>query len=452
MFIQLRDEIADQLALDRIQPPPTTLPQANEEDYLAATNTIFRYRPIDLLNYLETFWSTTHSQDRNLVGPRPPDETVRRALGEPMRIGSGPEVKNSGDRPEMPKAEIWPDTLPSPTSPYSAVIQKFVPAVPDPDTFTPEPTWKHLIYAYAIENTRIVEVFRRVLSEMLTGERLGRPNATVLSWLRTTEEMFFTDRLGHWIFSPVSRLREDTGAIRRNAYYRMFGLDLNHGMDDGRPYPYLKPEVANRDFVRTFEQLLREIWRAYVNRRNDSGPNSTDNAAMVDLVLRLQDMLRDRRLYGNLAREEFYCVATLSWFHLTVSTDNQVVELLHAQGNNPAERLRTIGERVGLPSHSRSYNYILMADKLSYILSRIENWDLDNDNVEGLYDDVNIVDNKIPSRIMLPIINHWSAATGRNLKEFVGASGSYIQETPSFAMPRSVTSGGNGHHSLTKAN
>ena len=35
--------------------------------------------------------------------------------------------------------------------------------------------------------------------------RLGRPGSTVLSWLRTTEELFFTDRLGHWIFSPVSR-------------------------------------------------------------------------------------------------------------------------------------------------------------------------------------------------------------------------------------------------------
>jgi hypothetical protein len=303
--------------------------------------------------------------------------------------------------------------------------------MPDPDNFPDpsnptqvvRPVWKHLIYAYAVENTRVFDILRRVLREILTGERLGRPNAVVLSWARTTEELFFTDRLGHWVLSPVSRLRDDGGAIRRNAYYRMFGMDLNHASEDNRPYPYPKPEAANREFARTFEQLLRETWRGYVDRRNYSGPNMTDDATLFDLTLRLRDMLRDRRIYGALAREEFYSVATLSWFHLTVSANNALVTLMQAQGNNAAERLRAIGERVGLPAHSRSYNYFEMADALSDIVCRIEYGQFNTiADVQQLYDlppnlggPPNLTDQ------MLTIINHWSAASGRNLKEFAGA-------------------------------
>jgi hypothetical protein len=328
-----------------------------------------------------------------------------------------------------------------------------IPPIPDPDNFPyipgqdAIPVWQHIIYAYAIENTRIVEIFRRVLREMLTGERLGRPNPTVLSWLRDTEELFFTDRLGHWIFSPVSRLRDDAGAIRRNAYYRMFGMDLNHGTEDGRSYPYSKPDAANRDFASTFEQLLRETWRGYTNRRNQIGMNSTDNAYLGDLVLKLHDMLRDRRMYGNLAREEFYSVATLSWFHLTVSANNQVVTTLQAHGNNAADRLRAIGERVGLPAHTRAYNYFLMANELSEILSQIETGALNANNTQNLYDDTIA---PRTTNTMLTVINHWSAATGRNLKEFVGAPGQYQPQT-TFAMPATlVQQGGNGYHSLVR--
>ena len=40
----------------------------------------------------------------------------------------------------------------------------------------------------------------------------------------------------------------------------MFGLELNHGTDDGKPYPYVKAEAANTEFVATFEEFLREVW------------------------------------------------------------------------------------------------------------------------------------------------------------------------------------------------
>ena len=53
--------------------------------------------------------------------------------------------------------------------------------------------WDHLIYAYMIENTRIYEIFRRVVHEFVHGERLGTASAETQHWLRNTEELFFRD-------------------------------------------------------------------------------------------------------------------------------------------------------------------------------------------------------------------------------------------------------------------
>ena len=147
-----------------------------------------------------------------------------------------------------------------------------------------------------IENTRAYEIMGRVISEYAQGERLGvlQQDASY-QWLRTTEELFYKDASPFQPFNLVSRIRPDIAATRRNAYYRMFGMDLNHGRDGAAAYPYIKPPVANREFVATFEEFLREVWRAIENANNLLANNPTDFPAIQDLALRLQNMLTARR-------------------------------------------------------------------------------------------------------------------------------------------------------------
>ena len=198
---------------------------------------------------------------------------------------------------------------------------------------------------------------------------------TTHQWLRTTEALFLSD----WPPAPidlVSRARPDLAASRRNAYYRMFGMDLNHGADGGQTYPYEKPPVANRDFVATLEEFLRLVWRAIENETNTSGPRETDPEAIADCALRLQNMLNARRGGAatglSLARDEFVHVSTLAWFHLTVQADTAVVVDLRAGGPSEEERLRLIGERVGVPAHGRSHSYFQIATPISILLTEIE--------------------------------------------------------------------------------
>ncbi len=282
--------------------------------------------------------------------------------------------------------------------------------------------WDHLIYAYMIENTRIHEIFRRVIWEYTHGERLGIPqNDATHQWIRTTEELFYKDASPFSPYNLVSRIRPDIGASRRNAYYRMFGMDLNHGRDGGPSYPYEKPTAANREFAATLEEFLREVWRAIENARNFLAGNPTDVQAILDLSLRLQNMLNARRggnpTRPNLARDEFVAVSTMSWFHLTVAFDTPIVRDLLATGPSPEERLRLIGERVGVPSHGRSHSYFIIAPLISTLLTEIELGRLDSiPEIETLFAPPPAGGTNPIRDDTSRIITHWSMITGRDLK------------------------------------
>jgi hypothetical protein len=278
------------------------------------------------------------------------------------------------------------------------------------------PVWDHLIYAYMIENTRAYEILGRVIAEYTQGERLGiirEPAA--YQWLRTTEELFYKDASPFQPFNLVSRIRPDIAATRRNAYYRMFGMDLNHGRDGNPAYPYVKPPVANREFVATFEEFLRQVWRGIENANNLLANNPTDFPAIQDLADRLENMLVARRGGAfdrpNLAREEFLAVAMAAWLDLTLSFDTPIVRELAASGPSPEERLRQIGERVGLPSHGRSHSYFLLARRVSTLLIGIERGDFnDRAGAETLAAPGLVRD------LAAEVIHHWSLISGRDLK------------------------------------
>ncbi|MEU0646041.1 hypothetical protein [Streptomyces umbrinus] len=309
------------------------------------------------------------------------------------------------------------------------------------------PVWDHLIYAYMIENTRAYEILGRVIAEFTQGERLGtlrRPES--YQWLRTTEELFYKDYSPFQPHNLVSRIRPDIAATRRNAYYRMFGMDLNHGRDGSPAYPYIKPPVANREFVATFEDFLRQVWRAIENANNQLAANPTDFSAIQDLADRLENMLTARRGGAvdqpNLAREEFLAVQLMSWIDLTLSFNTAIVEDLTATGPSPAERLRQIGERVGLPPHARSHSYFKLARQVSTLLTALERGDFnDRSGAETLAADGYVRD------LVSDVIHHWSLISGRNLKAMPTTPTPSYQAAvmpQSSAMPGAVAAAPNG--------
>jgi hypothetical protein len=274
--------------------------------------------------------------------------------------------------------------------------------------------WDHLIYAYMIENTRIYEIFRRVVQELLFGEKLGIPSVQTQRWLRSTEELFFRDPPPFTITNVSSHIRPDLRETRRNAYQRMFGMELNHGNDDNTPYKYTKAEAANNEFFSTLEELLREVWVGHINRSTTSGANPTDNAKIEELAHKLHDMLITRRQSGNLSREEFFFVTMMSWFHLTVDSNLPIITDLRADGTSAEQRLFKIAQLVGLPAHGLSRSYFEVAEALSSLLIGIESGALHVPGAAPVFYDPSVPNSL--ATVMTTIITHLSIITGHDIK------------------------------------
>ncbi|WP_280309876.1 hypothetical protein [Nocardia abscessus] len=369
-------------------------------DGLTRARMLFNIHPLQLHRYMEEAWSA--------AGLTPPGTSAAFLGNVNIRgiYGLNPHFTGpSGTLGSLiPPTAVSLPTFPGPvaTSGGSAIA---------PPANLP---WDHLIYAYLIENTRIVPIFRRVCDIFAHHELLEVPSDEARLWLRTTEELFNADAPRFHISSISSGLRPDAEAIRRNVYGRLLGMDLNHGRPDDQPYPFVRGTGSNKAFVEHWERFLGEVWQGYLNRKNSSGENSEDPEAVAQHAEALARMLQARRLGGNLAREEFTAVAMMSWLHLTVEFDTPIVETLKSTAPSPAERLRKIGDRVGVAAHPKSRNFFDMAEEASELLRAIElNAFNSSATVHVLYDDAPA--NPARSRA-LAVINNWSAATGRDVK------------------------------------
>jgi len=285
------------------------------------------------------------------------------------------------------------------------------------------PAWDHLGYAYVLENTRVNQILRRVVREYRTGEGLGVPSVGTGRWLDATEALLFNAANPFPAWLSTSAVRSDPEAVRRNAYWRLFGMDLAFGTEDNRPFAYDKATAANTAFVPLFEELLFELWQAIANVLNTSGVNNQDDDRIYRIAEQLRFILTSRRQSSVLSREELAATTVLGWMELTLSTNTPVVIDLRAQATSPADRLKIIGERVGLPPHSRASSFFSMAADLSLLLRTLEAGYVSGPQFAWI-----LYRTAPPSGATLPpgaaalgaesrrVITEWAAAAGKDLK------------------------------------
>jgi hypothetical protein len=281
--------------------------------------------------------------------------------------------------------------------------------------------WHHLVYAYLLENTGVVEIFAEVIRRATHGETLEIQGNQAVQWLRATEELFFREPPLFSITGVTSQLRPEARIVRRNLYWRMLAMDLSHPLPRRGPAPAAGAQEwkqhtgngVNSTFREKWSELLRQVWLGIENRNNAVGANATDDAYLLLLCESLRDMLTMRRRGGFLAREEFASVAVMSWFDLTLSANTPIVVALNAQATSPADRLALIAQQVGMVPAPRSRELFELAVPMSLILRVLEaNGFNSSANVSLFYNP-----NSPIFAIMNRIIDLWQSATGERVKD-----------------------------------
>lgn len=377
-----------------------------------APQSVFRIHPVQLSRWLDEVWGA--------------------ARRTPQIPGPGGDLRFFDDRIldalDLPTQPAPPFLAPSGINVGGPVEWSGVPGPVELDC--PPRLWHHLIYAYLVESTGVVEIFAEVVRRLVVGETLGVLSPDSVAWARATEQLFFRPPPDFSIVGVVSEVRPYERSNRRNAYWRMFGMDLAHPVPPQwtRSGPladwkaHTGPSV-NADFRQKWSELLRQVWLGVENRANTSGANPADPSYIALLCRALKDMLANRRRGGALAREEFAYVAMLSWFHLTVDTDTPVVVDLQAQASSPADRLAAVAQRVGMTPAARSRELFELAEPASTVLRAVE---------LGLFDTAPsatalFTPGSNLATDMVNIINNWQSATGERVKERpVGTGGAGV--------------------------
>ncbi|WP_066903331.1 hypothetical protein [Millisia brevis] len=385
---------------------------------LSEADAVFTFHPEQLSRWLEEVWATGGVTTWGAVVPAiipgsssvplgNPDTIAMTKLPDPLRTLLSSGVNTPSANPNLP--------LPLGYNTGGPAL----------GTGTSQ-AWDHMFYAYLVESTGIIEIMSEVVRRYVTGESLPTPTIATTAWLRGTEDIFFRDPPLFRIASPTSALRPDARVNRRNAYWRMFGLDLPHPAAgvDGQPWKLGAGPASNTRFLELWNELLRQVWLGIENEKNSSGQNPTDISYVAFLCQTIGEMLRLRRRGGLLSREEFGYVCMMNWFHLTVETDSAVVVDLSATAGagsgNPADRLTAIGRRVGIEPSRQTRELFELADLLSPVLWSIE---------LGLFDDPTAAEllfklhNITPpatdqiAKTMNRTIDLWQSATGETVKD-----------------------------------
>lgn len=162
----------------------------------------------------------------------------------------------------------------------------------------------HLVYAYMMENTKMVQIFERILSLYQHGEDLTIPtitgNGKTRKWIDNTSLLFYSNS-PYSVWNDNSLLGSNFEAIRRNAYYRLLGMDLNHGIGEKatQPVAYQRANHTNLGFTELFENFLKQCWQMIINFNNTSNINTTDLVALQELANAIRNMLLSRRSTEN---------------------------------------------------------------------------------------------------------------------------------------------------------
>jgi hypothetical protein len=169
--------------LQLVTPPPFGGPVTSPAQ--ANVDSLFLYHPLQLSAIVETFWRNRYNAFNATGGVNTPFVAWPKGITESILA----DHYILGYYPVGTEVQTGQAFLPSAESFVAPAAQPGLSAPPGMTNFD------HLIYAYLIENTRIYDIFSKVVETYMFGEQLPTPSFLAQQFLRNTEYLIYSDAL-----------------------------------------------------------------------------------------------------------------------------------------------------------------------------------------------------------------------------------------------------------------
>ncbi len=176
--------------------PPGPPSSANSTQALKNVNSLFMYHPLQVSALVETVWRCRYHSALSPFVPWPATITTP-LLQDGTNFFSGYDW--TGGTPSQLQ-----QTLPPPTGgPLIAPIDQPGLTGMDPNSGLPKlhTNWDHLIWAYVVENTRIFDIFSKVLETYMFSEDLEVPSLPSQLFLRNLEYLVYGDAMPSMVWT-----------------------------------------------------------------------------------------------------------------------------------------------------------------------------------------------------------------------------------------------------------
>ena len=232
---------------------------------------------------------------------------------------------------------------------------------------------RHLIYAYFVESTGIVEVFRALFDSYLKSDeflKLNRRDDLLLIEL-------LKDTIREVYAKSASTIAPDPAQLRLAAYWRLFGYEIQ--MKPNFP----KTANYNADFNKNFEDAMYEIFQGILDQ-NQQILKLGNPAAVAELLNNLRRQLVNRT-YNEI--EDVAESSALLMARLLGLLDNNrlIVERLGIRADTRERRLLELGEKLRVPVAKQTPYVFIFAQRMETFLKRVEDAVWTRANAEQLY-------------------------------------------------------------------
>lgn len=283
--------------------------------------------------------------------------------------------------------------------------------------------FNHLGYSFLLENTKIFEIFHKIMELYINGETLTHPTIEAARWLQNTTKLMFNDEPIYSNFLVTNKISTSEDTSRRNSYKRLFGADLSHGNSQNQNYP--KSNINNDDFFRVYEEFLKLSWIGQAEYTNTSGTNYTESERIKTLADDLKSMLLSRRTVENsLENYEFLDLSTIEfkshlrsmWFYHAISYNSPIIKEMSCEGTSAFDRLQKMGSKVGINCHSKTSSFMELAPLFGFWCRSLELDMIDDGYISSM-----LTPQTAPHKHVTAMINLYEATTGKDIKQRIRA-------------------------------